>query len=63
MPYKSKAQQRFFHANRDRLEKEGVNVREWDRATGDSRLPERLGKSKGHKLVEKLARAMSGKKK
>lgn len=57
MPYKSLAQQRYFHAHKAELEKQGVNVAEWDKATGDKRLPERLGKTKQRKAVDKLGRA------
>ena len=31
MPYKSKAQMRYFHANRKKLERQGVDVDEWDK--------------------------------
>ncbi len=58
MPYKSKAQQRYFHANKVKLEAEGVNVAEWDKSTGSKRLPERIGKTKHQKSVEKLKRAL-----
>lgn len=58
MPYRSKAQQRYFHAHADELAQEGVNVSEWDKATGDRRLPERIGKTKHQKSVDKLKRAM-----
>lgn len=61
MPYVSKAQRRYFHANKEKLEKEGVNVSEWDKATGDKPLPERLGKTKGEKAKDKLKRGMAGK--
>jgi hypothetical protein len=33
MPYKSIAQMRFFNANKDKLEKQGVNVDEWNKAS------------------------------
>jgi hypothetical protein len=58
MPYKSKAQQRFFHANKSKLESQGVNVNEWDKATANKRLPERLGKTKLQGSVYKLQQAM-----
>jgi hypothetical protein len=48
MPYVSKAQRNFFHANREKLEAQGVDVAGWDRETGDRRLPERIGKPKKH---------------
>ena len=39
MPYKSLAQERFFNANRSKLEKQGVNVDEWNAASKGKRLP------------------------
>ena len=39
MPYKSKAQERYFNANRDKLESEGVNVDEWNTASKGKKLP------------------------
>lgn len=33
MPYKSKAQQRYFNANRKKLERQGVDVDEWNRSS------------------------------
>jgi len=44
MPYASKKQAAFFHANKDKLEKQGVNVSEWDKSTDFSTLPERKKK-------------------
>ncbi len=44
MPFKSKAQQRFMFANKKKLEKEGVDVKEWADATDYKHLPERAGK-------------------
>jgi len=40
MPYASKAQQ-SFHANKPQLEKQGVNVSEWDAASRGKKLPPR----------------------
>ena len=45
MPYKSDAQRRYFHANQDELERQGVNVSEWDRASKGKAIPERVEKS------------------
>jgi hypothetical protein len=42
----SKAQRHYFHANRTRLEAQGVDVAGWDRETGDRPLPERIGAKK-----------------
>ncbi len=48
MPYKSKAQQKFFDANRKKLEAQGVNVDEWNQASEGKKLPARA-KKKGKK--------------
>lgn len=61
MPYVSKAQSRYFHANRSKLEAQGVNVSEWDKSTGNKALPERIGKTKEQKAKAKLIRGMQGK--
>ena len=39
MPYKSKKQRAFFHANKEKLEAKGVNVAEWDRESKGKKLP------------------------
>lgn len=39
MPYKSQKQERFFNANRGALEKQGVNVGEWNAASKSKKLP------------------------
>jgi hypothetical protein len=41
MPYKSQAQQAFFHANKAKLQKQGVNVSEWDESSKGLKLPPR----------------------
>ncbi len=41
MPYKSLAQERYFNANRARLQREGVNVGEWNEASKGKKLPAR----------------------
>lgn len=55
MPYVSDAQRKFFHANADKLTKQGVNIEEWDRASKGLKLPERVEKKKQvlKKLVKK----------
>jgi hypothetical protein len=30
MPFKSEAQRRYFEANKEKLERQGVNVKEWE---------------------------------
>lgn len=39
MPYKSLAQERYFNANRDKLERQGVDVDEWNQASKGRSLP------------------------
>lgn len=42
MPFKSLAQAAYFNANREKLEKQGVNVGEWNRETKGKKLPKRV---------------------
>jgi hypothetical protein len=42
MPYKSQAQAAFFNKNRKKLEKQGVNVDEWDEASKGKKLPKHV---------------------
>ena len=44
MPFKSEAQRRYFEANKSKLEKQGVNVEEWEQASKGMKLPERATK-------------------
>jgi hypothetical protein len=45
--YKSQAQQAYFNANRAKLEKQGVDVDEWNEASKGMKLPKRAkGKDK-----------------
>jgi hypothetical protein len=39
MPYKSKAQAAYFNIHRKALEREGVNVSEWNSASKGKKLP------------------------
>ena len=41
MPFKSLAQERYFNANRAKLEKQGVDVDEWNAASKGKKLPEK----------------------
>jgi len=45
MPYKSVAQERFFNANRSKLEKQGVSVNEWNQASKGMKLPKKVKKN------------------
>jgi hypothetical protein len=56
MPYVSKAQRKYFHANRAKLEAQGVDVAGWDLETGDRPLPERIVKAKKQTLKDNLKR-------
>ena len=44
MPYKSKAQEAYFNIHRAELERKGVNVDEWNKASKGKKLPERVTK-------------------
>jgi hypothetical protein len=44
MPFKSEAQRRYFEANKSKLEKQGVDVEEWEQASKGMKLPERAPK-------------------
>lgn len=46
MPYVSDAQRRYFNANRGKLEKQGVDVDEWNQASKGKDLPERTAPPK-----------------
>ncbi len=46
MPYKSIAQEKFFNANKDKLEKQGVNVDEFNKASKGKKLPKKAPKKK-----------------
>lgn len=41
MPYKSKAQAAYFNIHKKQLEKQGVNVDEWNRASRGKKMPKR----------------------
>lgn len=44
MPYKSRAQEKYFNANRKKLEAQGVNVDEWNSASKGKKLPAKAKK-------------------
>ncbi len=46
MPFKSDAQRKFFNANRKKLEAQGVNVDEYNKASEGMKLPARVKKKK-----------------
>lgn len=39
MPYKSDKQRKYFNANKKSLEKQGVNVDEWNKESKGMKLP------------------------
>jgi hypothetical protein len=39
LPYKSEKQRKFFNANREKLEAQGVDVDEWNASTKGKKLP------------------------
>lgn len=41
MPYKSQAQEKYFNANKKKLEKQGVNVSEWNKQVRVRNYPKR----------------------
>lgn len=47
MPYKSVAQERYFNANKAKLERAGVDVDEWNRASKGKKLPRKVKKHQG----------------
>ena len=46
MPYVSRQQEKYFNANRKKLEKQGVNVNEWNQASKGKKLPMKAKKRK-----------------
>jgi hypothetical protein len=44
MPYKSRAQEAYFNANKKKLEAEGVDVNEWNQASKGKKLPAKTKK-------------------
>lgn len=46
MSYKSQKQAAFFNANKKKLEKQGVNVDEWNRKSKGKKLPKMAKKKK-----------------
>lgn len=46
MPYKSKAQAAYFNTHKKQLERQGVNVNEWNAASKGKKLPKRVKRKK-----------------
>lgn len=51
MPYVSNAQRKYFHAHKAELERQGVDVDEWDQASKGKDLPEHKKKKKEHEFA------------
>jgi hypothetical protein len=49
MPFKNEAQRRYFEANKANLEKQGVDVKEWEDSSRGMTLPERAPRKKAAK--------------
>ena len=47
MPYKSVAQERYFNANKGKIESQGVDVGDWNASSKGMNLPYKL-KSESH---------------
>jgi len=56
MPFKSEAQRRYFEANKAKLEKQGVDVKEWEESSRGMKLPERASRKKPPKSSSLTAR-------
>ena len=54
MPYKSLAQERYFNANRDKLEAQGVNVDEWNEASKGRELPTKIKPKRSKQIAKAL---------
>ena len=54
--YESQAQRGFFHAHKEELEKQGVDVAEWDKASEGKKLPERVGEKPSREKAAAAAR-------
>jgi hypothetical protein len=46
MPYKSKAQAAYFNIHKKSLEKQGVNVDEWNKASKGRKIPRRASRGR-----------------
>jgi hypothetical protein len=53
MPYKSLKQERFFNANKGKLEAQGVDVNEWNQASKGKDLPTKAPRRKSVRTLGK----------
>jgi hypothetical protein len=49
MPYRSLAQEGYFHTHKKQLSAQGVDIAEWDAATKGKHLPNRVKPKKATK--------------
>jgi hypothetical protein len=61
MPYKSQAQAAYFNTHRKELEKQGVDVGEWNAASNGMDLPKKAGSREQAKARFKAAAAKRSK--
>jgi hypothetical protein len=59
MPYVSTAQRGYFNANRAKLEKQGVDVDEWNSASKGKKLPKRVKRPHRNGQISERAAAKS----
>jgi len=59
MPYVSSAQRGYFNANREKLEKQGVSVDEWNEASKGKKLPKHVKPKRSHRNGQISERAAS----
>ncbi len=60
MPYKSLAQERFFNANREKLERQGVDVGEWNAASKGLSLPRKVSHAKAASSPRRVWKGAGG---
>jgi hypothetical protein len=52
MPFKSKAQAAYFNIHKKELEKQGVDVNEWNKESKGLKLPKKVSKLDEEKLAK-----------
>ena len=57
MPYKSQAQAAYFNIHKAKLEKQGVDVDEWNQASKGMRLPKHSDNDKRERMAKALLKA------
>jgi superfamily II DNA or RNA helicase len=59
MPYKSKAQAAYFNIHRKELERQGVDVDEWNESTRGKKLPDKIKKEKTASRGDQILKLLS----